>query len=184
MKGFAEWTKNWIDSYVLSKNYSGRYKAAVLVFTLGCFFPGLQANGFLSSFRIDSQILLVIAFISGMSGGLLFCSRPLLPGCVGGPIAGVGGFLAVTWYTHSRESVFRIEVVFVQLIASLPGVVIGVLLLRRAYVLDWHRSQTTEIAEISKTSIDRDMNPYAPPVTLVQTHDEQRGAPKSPSVRS
>jgi hypothetical protein len=171
LQGFAEWAKNWMGKYILSKNYSWRYKSAVLVFTLGCCFPSLQATGLLTSFRIDSQILLAIAFVSGVAGGMLFCSRPVLPGCVGGPIAGVGGFLGVVWYTSGKESVFNVEVVFVQLIASLPGVLIGVLLLRRAYVLDWERQEASELAEAGSRSRAIDINPYAPPTKVDRVQD-------------
>ena len=93
-----------------------------------CGLPAMELNGFGLGIPLTLDIALLCAIAGGAVGGILICPRPLIAGLVGGLLAGPAGLLAVYYYTHHRGEVWDAELVFVQSVASLPGVGIGYLL--------------------------------------------------------
>lgn len=95
------------------------------VFFVLCGWPGLELNGFGFGLPITLPIALACATLGGLIGGALVCPRPIAAGLIGGALAGPPGLVAVYLYTIPRESVYSIELVIVQGLASLPGVGVG-----------------------------------------------------------
>lgn len=109
-------------------------QVGLLVFVFLCGIPGLELNGFGFGIPLSLPVALVCATIGGVVGGILICPRPLFAGLAGGLLAGPLGLLAVYYYAQNRESIWNLELVLVQGVASLPGVGVGYLLKR---ALSW-----------------------------------------------
>ncbi|VTR96264.1 unnamed protein product [Gemmata massiliana] len=107
---------------------SGRQQVGIIVFVVLCGWPALELAGFGMGISLSLPTALVCATIGGAFGGLLMCPRPAVAGTFGGLLAGPLGLFAVCYYTQHRESVWTLELVVVQLVASLPGYLVGVLL--------------------------------------------------------
>jgi ABC-type phosphate transport system permease subunit len=105
-------------------------KAGIFVMVILCGIPALELNGFGNNIHFTLPTALACATVGGAAGGLLMCHRPLLAGLIGGLLAGPIGLLAVYFYTLYRTKVFNIELVIVQIIASVPGLVVGLWLKR------------------------------------------------------
>ncbi len=95
------------------------------VFFVLCAWPGLELNGFGFGLPITLPIALACATLGGLIGGALVCPRPIAAGIIGGVLAGPPGLVAVYLYTIPRETVYSIELVIVQGLASLPGIGVG-----------------------------------------------------------
>jgi len=104
----------------------------IAVFVALCGFPALEMNGFGFGFgiRFTLSTAILCSAVGGIVGGALVCPRPLLAGLVGGALAGPLGLIAVYYYTGFRDSVWTLELVIVQGLASLPGVGVGLLIKR------------------------------------------------------
>ncbi len=102
----------------------------ILVFVFLCGLPALEMNGFGFGIRFTLSTAILCSVVGGLVGGALVCPRPLLAGVVGGALAGPLGLIAVYYYTSCRGSVWNLELVIVQGLASLPGVGVGLLVKR------------------------------------------------------
>jgi peptidoglycan/LPS O-acetylase OafA/YrhL len=109
----------------LSMSHRFARLAGFAIFVLLCGFPALELNGFGFGIPLSLPTALACATIGGAVGGVLMCRRPWVAGLSGGLLAGPLGLLAVYYYTHHRQTVFNVEVVFVQCLACLPGVGVG-----------------------------------------------------------
>ena len=100
-------------------------KIGLCVFVLLCIIPALEMYGFGLGIPFTFPAALACASVGGAIGGLLFCPRPPLAGLIGGLLAGLGGLVAIYFYTQHRESVSHVELAVVQCMASLPGYLAG-----------------------------------------------------------
>ncbi|HEY2882508.1 MAG TPA: hypothetical protein VGJ15_08745 [Pirellulales bacterium] len=108
-----------------SNNLPNSAKLGFLVFVIFCGLPAAAMNGFFGGWDIPFTAALVSATLGGIVGGVLICPKPWSAGFVGGLLAGPVGLLAVYYYTKLRAEVFDIELVLVQMVASIPGVAVG-----------------------------------------------------------
>ena len=107
---------------------TGGQKVGLVLGVVLCGLPAMELNGFGFGIPITLDIALLCAIVGGAVGGMLICPKPLIAGLVGGLLAGPAGLLALYYYTRYRGEVWDAELVFVQLVASLPGVGIGYVL--------------------------------------------------------
>lgn len=108
-----------------SANLSNSAKLGFLIFAIFCGLPAAAINGFFGGWDISLTAALISATLGGIIGGVLICPKPWSAGFVGGLLAGPIGLLAVFYYTKLRTEVFDIELVLVQMVASLPGLAVG-----------------------------------------------------------
>jgi ABC-type phosphate transport system permease subunit len=117
-----------MSKQAVNRDLTTQQKLGIVVFVALCGFPALEMNGFGFRIPITPPYAFASAAIGGALGGALVCRRPLLAGLIGGLIAGPLGMAAVYYYTQGRQKVWNVELMLVQGLASLPGVVIGWLL--------------------------------------------------------
>lgn len=98
------------------------------IFFVFCALPALELNGFGFGLPITLPIALVCATLGGVIGGALVCPQPIAAGIIGGLLAGPPGLVAVYLYTLPRDSVYSVELIIIQGLASLPGVGVGYLI--------------------------------------------------------
>ena len=97
----------------------------LLFFVFLCGIPGLELAGFGFGLPITMPAALLCASLGGLIGGALVCPKPIAAGLLGGLVAGPLGLICVYLYTLPREEVYKLELVVVQGVASLPGVLVG-----------------------------------------------------------
>lgn len=100
-------------------------RLGILVFVFCCGIPAMEINGYGMGLITSMPFGLLLATLGGMVGGAMVCSSPIAAGMIGGVLAGPMGLLAVYLYTAARTEVYDLELVVVQLIASLPGFAVG-----------------------------------------------------------
>ncbi|MCR4318437.1 MAG: hypothetical protein NUW37_19010 [Planctomycetes bacterium] len=121
-------------------DFSRRQTAGLVIFVVLCGVPGLELSGFGFGIAFTFEAAMAIAALGGVIGGYLICSRPALAGILGGLIAGPGGLYLLTWYAEGRETIWNLEIVAVQGVGSLPGILISLLI----YKLMKDKSQPLE----------------------------------------
>jgi hypothetical protein len=92
-----------------------------LLFVGTCGIPAMHLAGFYGGTTWPLIRFLSIAAIGGLVGGALLARGHRVAGAVGGLIAGPLGLLAIYFYARNRQSIYQLEVMFVQLVAALPG---------------------------------------------------------------
>jgi hypothetical protein len=102
----------------------------ILLFVVCAGFPAMETAGFGFGIDLSYQTCLIIATVGGALGGLMMAEDDRIAGLVGGAVAGPCGLLGLMWYLQGRQTVHNLELVIVQVVASLPGV--GVFFLLRS----------------------------------------------------
>ena len=103
----------------------GMVGVGLFVYGIFCVCPALEMAGFGLGMKFSLKDALIIAAIGGSVSGLLLHPRPALAGIIGGLIAGMCSLLAVYYYSQGRERILILEVMAIQLISSIPGVIVG-----------------------------------------------------------
>lgn len=99
---------------------------ALLVFGLTTTAPAFFRQGYFPFWmEIPFPAYLGVALLGGAIGGACLCPRPISAGLFGGALAGPLGLIALDWWVKDRETVFALEIVFVQLVGMLPGLALG-----------------------------------------------------------
>jgi hypothetical protein len=93
----------------------------ILLFVFSAGIPGMHLSGFWSGTSWPLPVWLLISLIGGVAGGALLAPANRIAGAAGGFVAGPLGLLAVYLYAHGRTSIYKMELVLVQGVASLPG---------------------------------------------------------------
>jgi Na+/proline symporter len=97
----------------------GQWLGFVLFFLTSAL-PGLLLSN--SQATIRSLLLgLVVSAFGGIVSGALIARRLRIAGAAGGLLAGPSGLVALYFYCQGQQQVHKLELVVVQLVASLPG---------------------------------------------------------------
>jgi hypothetical protein len=98
------------------------FAVGILLFVFCAGFPAMEMahKGF--GIGLDPSAYLLIATAGGALGGLLIADGARLAGLLGGAVAGPCGLLGLSAYLTGRQEVFKLELIIVQMLASLPGV--------------------------------------------------------------
>jgi len=98
-------------------------KFGILIFFITAGFTGMEEAGFgFVGVQLGLPLCLVIATVGGAMGGAMIAPTKHWAGLIAGMVAGPCGLLAIYYYVQGRESVWHLELVAVQMIASLPGI--------------------------------------------------------------
>lgn len=102
--------------------------------------------GFLFHNPLPQGVNLVLCAVAGAVGGILLFRAYRYAGLIGGAIAGITGFVGLSWYVPFRASttLHSLEIIFVQIVASLPGVVAG-FIVYWAYYKPIHAPRETDV---------------------------------------
>ncbi|MAT13900.1 MAG: hypothetical protein CMJ46_01365 [Planctomyces sp.] len=110
-----------ITSPEADKQLSGFQQLGMGVLIFCCGFPGLELSGFGFGLPITLQTAILISLGGGLLGGSLLSKKSKFWGGICGLLAGPLSVLAVYFYTSHRASIYNVELVIVQAVASLPA---------------------------------------------------------------
>jgi hypothetical protein len=104
-----------------STSWSQRLSVLLFVFTSGI--PGMEQSWNRSVFglRLDLAEWLMISCLGGALGGAMLATHHRLLGAFAGALAGPCGLIAIFCYVRGRQSVWSIELVVIQMLASAPA---------------------------------------------------------------
>ena len=104
--------------------------AGIVVIVIGCILLPLGAEGFFFPLPVPYVVTMLISVLCGaIGGGMLTAHKSLVAGVVGGLITGLLCPLALHFYLDGREEMWQFEPVIVALVAALPGIGVGFLIM-------------------------------------------------------
>jgi hypothetical protein len=101
----------------------------ILLFVGACGIPAMHLAGFYGGTSWSILVWMPISALGGFIGGALLARGHRVAGALGGLVAGPLGLLAIYFYARNRQTIYQLEVMFVQCVAALPG--LGVYFLLR-----------------------------------------------------
>lgn len=111
------------------------HKVAAWGFVISVLVPALILGGVFSEWSVlTPAVWIAIATGGAALSGALFVHRraPHHVGVIGGVLCAPGALLAITFWTHGRTSVWRLEIAIAFLIGALPGALVYMWLFNRA----------------------------------------------------